>query len=170
MTFNFDAEVDIDFDFNYIELYREAVLTVLNVEKCPFESTVSLMLVDDNTIKDINNSERNIDKSTDVLSFPMNTIIPPADFSSIEDDIDAFDPDTGEMLLGDIVLSKDHIISQSYEYGHSIEREYVFLIVHSMLHLIGYDHIEEDDRIIMENRQKEIMDILSKAYPVLKVN
>ena len=70
---------------------------------------------------------------------------------------DLFDPETGELVLGDIVLSKEKVLAQSETYGHSVGREYAFLIAHSMLHLCGYDHIEEKDRQTMEKKQDEIM-------------
>ena len=84
----------------------------------------------------------------------------PGDFSDVEDKPDSFNIETGELMLGDIVISADRIRIQASEYGHSIMREFAFLIVHSMLHLIGYDHIEETDRMLMEERQRVIMDAL----------
>ena len=72
-----------------------------------------------------------------------------------------FDPDSGELLLGDIVICYDRVIAQAEEYGHSVKREFSFLIVHSLLHLFGYDHIDDNDRIIMENTQRDILDILN---------
>ena len=74
--------------------------------------------------------------------------------------MDAFHPESGELMLGDIVISKEKVISQAEEYGHSIEREYAFLIAHSMLHLFGYDHMEEEERIVMEDKQTEILEQL----------
>ena len=74
---------------------------------------------------------------------------------------DCFDPETGELTLGDIVVSKEKVIAQAEEYGHSILREYAFLIVHSILHLTGYDHMEENERRVMEEKQDEIMDLLN---------
>ena len=68
------------------------------------------------------------------------------------------DPETGELLLGDIVISKEKVIAQAEEYGHSVKREYAFLIAHSVLHLSGYDHMEEEERLVMEERQREIME------------
>ena len=81
----------------------------------------------------------------------------PADFSKIEEDPMAFDPESGEFLLGDIVISMDKVWEQAENYGHSREREYAFLIAHSMLHLFGYDHMEEEERKDMEKRQEEIL-------------
>lgn len=169
MTCRFDNEVDFKFDFDYLSYYEGAVSAVLDFVECPYEADVSLLIVDDESIRQINKENRDIDRSTDVLSFPMNEFDVPGDFSKIEDDDSAFDPDSGELILGDIVISYEHVLNQANEYGHSIEREYTFLIVHSMLHLCGFDHIEEDDRIIMEDKQKEVMAILSKKYSGLEI-
>ena len=108
-------------------------------------------------IQEMNRNFRSIDRSTDVLSFPMIDYEEAGNFDFLEDVMDAFHPDSGELMLGDIVISKEKVIAQAEEYGHSIEREYAFLIAHSMLHLFGYDHMEEDERIIMEQKQKEIL-------------
>lgn len=161
MTCNFESEVEIKLDFNHTELFAEIVNTVMEEEKCPYDVTVDLLLTDDEAIREINKENRDIDASTDVLSFPMNVFPAPGDFSDIENDPDAFDPDSEELMLGDIVLSQDHILAQSKEYGHSVKREYAFLIVHSLLHLIGYDHIEDDDRKVMEQHQKDLMEVLN---------
>ena len=85
----------------------------------------------------------------------------PGEFDFLEERDDCFDPETGELTLGDIVISKEKVIAQANEYGHSILREYAFLIVHSILHLVGYDHMEEDERRTMETKQDEIMDVLN---------
>ena len=73
---------------------------------------------------------------------------------------DCFDPESGELTLGDIVISKEKVLSQAEEYGHSPKREYAFLIAHSVLHLTGYDHMEEEERQVMEQKQREIMERL----------
>ena len=78
----------------------------------------------------------------------------------MEDAIEYFNPENGELMLGDIVISKEKVISQAEEYGHSIEREYAFLIAHSMLHLFGFDHMEEEERAVMERKQAEILERL----------
>ena len=101
---------------------------------------------------------RQIDRPTDVLSFPMAEYDAPADFSCIDEESDdLFDPESGELMLGDIVISKDRVLSQAEQYGHSPKREYAFLIAHSMLHLFGYDHMEDEERLLMEERQRAIM-------------
>ena len=79
------------------------------------------------------------------------------EYDFLEEDDSCFDPETGELLLGNIVMSKEKVISQAEEYGHSVKREYAFLIAHSMLHLLGYDHMEEEERAIMEGKQREIL-------------
>ena len=103
--------------------------------------------------------QRGIDRPTDVLSFPMIEYDAPGDFSVIDEETgDAFNPETGELMLGDIVISKEKVLSQAEEYGHSPKREYAFLIAHSMLHLFGYDHMEEEERAEMEAHQRAIME------------
>lgn len=161
MTYNFDTEVEVNFDFDVSSVYEQAVNAVLEYEKCPYEADVSLLITNDDSIREINKEMRGLDTATDVLSFPMSDYTNPADFSNIESDPDAFEPDSGELLLGDIVISLDKIISQADAFGHSTKREFAFLIVHSMLHLIGFDHIEESDRAVMEAHQKEIMNIIN---------
>ena len=99
-----------------------------------------------------------MDKATDVLSFPMVDYETPGEFDFLEERDDCFHPETGELLLGDIVISKEKVLSQAEEFGHSPMREYAFLIAHSMLHLSGYDHIEEEERSIMERMQRELME------------
>lgn len=109
----------------------------------------------------MNREFRQIDAPTDVLSFPMQEFASPADFSAFADnDYGVFDPETGELMLGDIVLNAERVISQAEEYGHSQMREYAFLIAHSLLHLVGFDHMQEDERIQMEEHQRRIMDMI----------
>ena len=96
---------------------------------------------------------------TDVLSFPMLSYENAGDFSKLEDDYDDnFNPDTGEIMLGDIVISVDKVLEQAESYGHTTKREYAFLIVHSMLHLCGYDHMTPEEAAVMEAKQKQILD------------
>lgn len=161
MTYNFVSELEkINLDFDYIKLYEDIVEVFVDTQNCPYEVTVDLLYTDDDNIKEINTDIRNIENPTDVLSFPMNFFETPGDYSMLENDPDAFDPDSGELMLGDIVLSEDHILRQAKEYGHSVKREFAFLIVHSLLHLTGYDHMEDDERAVMEDKQREIMEAL----------
>lgn len=137
---------------------RKMIDFVIEYLDCPYETEINLTITDNAEIQQINKEFRDIDKPTDVLSFPMVDYEEPFDFSIAEESPgDYFNPESGELLLGDIVISTEKVISQAEEYGHGILREYCFLIVHSMLHLFGYDHIEEDDRTIMEKLQEEIM-------------
>ena len=80
--------------------------------------------------------------------------------SFLEEYCECFEPESGELLLGDIVISKEKVFSQAEEYGHSVEREFAFLIAHSVLHLCGYDHMEEEERLLMERMQREILEKL----------
>ncbi len=160
MTFRLESEVPLSPDLDVNALFEQAASAVLSYLNCPYEASVSLLITDDPGIREINRNMRSIDAATDVLSFPMSDYESPGDFSRLEEDPMAFDPDSGELLLGDIVLSADHVRSNAADYGHSLRREFAFLIVHSMLHLTGFDHMEESDRTRMETAQKEVMQIL----------
>lgn len=140
------------------QIVEKAVLAVLDAEENPYECEVNVLFTGDSEIREINREQRNIDRSTDVLSFPMVEYERPSCFDGFDDMDDLFHPDTGELMLGDIVISIDHVISQAEEYGHSRERELAFLVVHSMLHLHGYDHMEDQERLVMEDRQRTILD------------
>ena len=145
--------------FDVEETARLVVEAALELENCPYETEVNLLLTTDEEIHRMNMEFRQIDRPTDVLSFPMIEYETPGDFSGIrEESDDLFDPESGELLLGDIVMSKDKVMFQAEQYGHSPRREYAFLIAHSMLHLFGYDHMEDDERRIMEERQRRIME------------
>ena len=145
--------------FDVEETARLVVEAALELENCPYEAVVNLLLTTDEEIHRMNMEFRQIDRPTDVLSFPMIEYETPGDFSGIrEESDDLFDPESGELLLGDIVISKDKVMFQAEQYGHSPRREYAFLIAHSMLHLFGYDHMEDDERRIMEERQRRIME------------
>lgn len=145
--------------FDVEETARLVVEAALELENCPYETEVNLLLTTDEEIHRMNMEFRQIDRPTDVLSFPMIEYEMPGDFSGIrEESDDLFDPESGELLLGDIVISKDKVMFQAEQYGHSPRREYAFLIAHSMLHLFGYDHMEDDERRIMEERQRRIME------------
>lgn len=118
-----------------------------------------MILTDNQAIQEINREHRQIDAPTDVLSFPMVDYEAPSDFDHVEDAVeDYFNPETGELMLGDIVISVDKVEEQAEKYGHSQTRELAFLVAHSMLHLCGYDHMEEEERLLMEARQNEILE------------
>ena len=152
-----ENEGDLELALNYLELAEEVAEAVLDYENCPYESQVELLLTDNEEIRRSNQEFRKIDRPTDVLSFPMVDFESPAEYDFLEEDDSLFDPETGELMLGNIVISKEKVILQAEEYGHSVKREYAFLIAHSMLHLLGYDHMEEEERAVMEEKQREIL-------------
>ena len=123
----------------------------------PFE--ISLLFVDNDEIREINNETRNIDKETDVLSFPMLDYPKDKVFKDVYKNYE-FDEtymDGEELVLGDIVLSLEKALEQSNEYNHSFKREASYLVVHSVLHLLGYDHMEEDEKKVMRKREEDIL-------------
>ena len=158
MRIYLENEGDLELDLNYQEVAQRVGDAVLDYEQCPYESEVELLLTMDEEIREMNREFRDIDRATDVLSFPMIAYESPADFAFLEEDESFFDPDTGELMLGNIVISKQKVVEQAEEYGHTVEREYAFLIAHTMLHLLGYDHMEEEERAVMEKKQREILD------------
>ena len=142
---------------------KEAGLTaekVLELEGCPCDVQICLTLTDPEGIREANREFRGIDAVTDVLSFPMSDFASPADFASVQEDPSCLDLDTGELLLGDILINTDRVLSQAEEYGHSVRREYCFLIAHSVLHLVGYDHMEPEEAAVMERKQEEALTAL----------
>lgn len=160
MTLLFEEEGELRLDLPCEELATKVIEAALDYEDCPYEVEVNLLLTMNDEIQEMNQNFRQIDRATDVLSFPMIDYEEAGNFDFLEDVMDVFHPESGELMLGDIVISKEKVISQAEEYGHSVEREYAFLIAHSMLHLFGYDHMEDDERIVMEAKQKEILEQL----------
>ncbi|MDD6551061.1 MAG: rRNA maturation RNase YbeY [Lachnospiraceae bacterium] len=160
MTLLIDDLVTDGLDFDYKKTAEDVVNESLQMLHFPLPAQVSLSLVSEEEIHVENQQFRHVDRPTDVLSFPMLEYPAPGDFSFIEDDEESVDPDTGEVVLGDIVLCIPRVLSQAQEYGHSVRREYAFLIAHSMLHLMGYDHVEDEERKEMERLQDEILDHL----------
>ena len=158
MTIDFENESSLDLGLELNGVAQDVVSCALDYMDCPYEAQVSILITDDDEIHRINLEQRQIDRPTDVLSFPMVNYETPGDFSFLEEDSeDCFDPDSGELLLGDIVISADKVAAQAEEYGHSRRREYAFLIAHSMLHLMGYDHMTPEDAAEMERLQEEIL-------------
>lgn len=135
------------------DLVRNAAKAVLLYMEFGTNVEISVMFTDNEEIRRLNRKHRNIDRATDVLSFPL--IEYDQDGYVVEEDMD-FNPN-GEMLLGDIVISLERADEQSKEYGHSFEREVGFLTVHSMLHLLGYDHETPEDEAEMFGYQEEIL-------------
>lgn len=159
MTVIIEQEVNVPFEFEYEKTANEVIVAAIEAEGFPYEPEINLLLVDNETIADINREHREIDRPTDVLSFPMIDYETAGDFSKAEGEYgENVNPDTGEILLGDIIISVPKVIEQAKEYGHSEKREFAFLITHSMLHLFGYDHMEPEEAAIMENKQRTILD------------
>ena len=109
---------------------------------------ISLTLVSLEEIRELNRDYRDVDKETDVLSFPQ--------FEGVDDM-----PEFGELCLGDVVICRDKVEEQAKEFGHSFERELIYLFVHSMLHLLGYDHMEEEEKAVMRAKEEEVMKEIS---------
>ena len=130
-------------------LIRKCCAAVLKKEGIADACEISVTFVDNETIRVINSQTRGIDKETDVLSFPLG-----------ENGEYEVNYATDALLLGDIVISLSMAVEQAQEYGHSVEREIAFLTVHSMLHLLGYDHIEDGDRVVMRAREEEVLNYL----------
>ncbi len=127
-------------------LIRRACIAVLREEKFEGDSEVSVSFVDNEEIRKLNKEFRNIDSATDVLSFPLG-----------ENGVYDVNPDTGAKLLGDVVISMERAQKQAMEYGHSFEREVCYLTVHSMLHLLGYDHMEPQEKAEMRMKEETVM-------------
>ena len=158
MTIQIEYEAEREWEIDYRPIIEEIVVAALDYEKCPYEAEVNVVLTNDEEIHRINKEFRGIDRATDVLSFPMGDYDVPSDFERLEEQSeDYFNPETGELLLGDIVISIDKVDEQAEKYGHSKESELAFLVAHSMLHLCGYDHMEDDERLVMEKKQEEIL-------------
>ena len=122
---------------------QKSILKVLEAEGMPIGCEINVLVTNDKGIRAINNASRNIDMATDVLSFPMFSMIP----GSLPDDwSDYLDPDTKLCPLGDIAISLERAAAQAKEFGHSLRREIGYLTIHSMLHLLGYDHLDEGEQ------------------------
>lgn len=164
MSIFIEKETDIQLDFDYNEIIEKVINYSSDFVGCPYEVEVNVVLSDNESIHRVNKEFRNIDKATDVLSFPMLEYEVEGDFDFLEENEDSvsefFNPESGELILGDIMISFEKVISQAEEYGHSRLRELAFLVAHSMLHLFGYDHIDEEERKVMEEKQNQILNDL----------
>ena len=162
MTLNIEKEVDTALEFDYEKIIRTVVEAALEFEDCPYETEINVVLTSNEEIALINRDYRDLFKPTDVLSFPMIDYVAPGDFSFLEecDAEDYFNPETGEVMLGDIIISVDKVIEQAEKYGHSKQRELGFLTAHSMLHLFGYDHMEPEETEAMELKQNDILKLV----------
>lgn len=151
MKILFDNRTEYDFDCGKENLIKNVAKAVLESENFSLDTEISFSIVSNKEIREINKKYRNIDKETDVLSFPL------IDFENEEI------PNKGTIILGDIIISIEKTISQAKEYGHSITREIAFLTAHSMLHLLGYDHMTENEEKIMFEKQESILKSLNIA-------
>lgn len=134
-------------------LVRKSCIATLEEENFDSPAEVEVTFVNDEQIKKLNSEFRNIDSSTDVLSFPLGV-----------DGVYDINPETGAKMLGDVVISVEHALYQADLYGHGIEREIAFLTVHSMLHLLGYDHVNGGlEQTIMREKEENILDRLGLA-------
>lgn len=148
MKILFNNDTDFILDTETFNLIKSCILQTLKTENFTTNVEISLSIVDNKEIQELNKTYRQIDKATDVLSFPL---------------LDCFDnvDDKNIVALGDIIISIEKAKEQALEYGHSLERELCFLTVHSMLHLLGYDHMQEDEEKIMFSKQDNILDSLN---------
>lgn len=158
MTSYVENETGVTFPFNLQEILEKIMDAVMQMENCPYETTVNLLVTDNAGIREYNKNYREIDRETDVLSFPNITFEREGDFSLVEEaEADYFDPESGELLLGDIIISADRVEEQACEYGHSVLREFAFLTAHSMFHLCGYDHMIPEEAAVMEQKQEAVL-------------
>ena len=133
-------------------LIRDVVNCVLKEEGIKKNLDVYVTLTNNETIRKINAEQRNIDKATDVLSFPM---------FEREEIPNLKKEDETEDILGDIIVSIEKVKEQAEEYGHSFERELAYLVTHGMLHLLGYDHMIDEEKVVMRKREEEILGVLN---------
>ena len=139
-------QVDVKIPSGIRLLLRRCVHAVLDMEKFEGPAEVVITFVDNAQIRELNKKHRNIDKETDVLSFPMG-----------ENGKYDINPETGNKILGDVVVSVEKAIEHANEYGFTLQRELGFLVVHSMLHLLGYDHQTNMDKLRMREREEDIL-------------
>ena len=155
-----EESMDIRLDIDCRQIAETVINGVLDDLQCPYEAEVNLLLTDDEMIREMNKEHRQIDRSTDVLSFPMLPFsrAEGIGMEQLEELNDCFHPETGELMLGDIVISVEHAVAQANEFGHTFEREMGYLTVHSMLHLLGYDHVNGGlEKTIMREKEEEAL-------------
>lgn len=168
MTAILENETEIDLGIDYEAIGTKVINAVLDYVNCPYECVINILLTDNKGIQRTNRQMRGLDRPTDVLSFPGIDFATEGDFSIVEQEPAAyFDSHSGELMLGDIMISLEKVQEQALEFNHSVKREYAFLIAHSMLHLSGYDHIEEKDRERMEQIQDKILNSIGFTRDIL---
>ncbi|GMQ60044.1 rRNA maturation RNase YbeY [Vallitalea sediminicola] len=158
MSIIINNNLEQNFSKEYENMINKVIDVSLDQEKCPYEVEISITITNNEEIRKINKEYRDMDKPTDVLSFPLIDFSEPSKFDDIDASSDEwFDLDTGELMLGDIIISLERAKEQAKEYGHSLEREIGFLTAHSMLHLMGYDHIINEEEQVMNVKQQQIL-------------
>lgn len=162
MLYTENRQKKLEITEEFIDKIERVCDFALREEGVTGEYQISLLFVDNEEIRKINNEARKIDKVTDVLSFPMLEYEEGKVFKDIYlgYDFDEIYKDGDELVLGDMVLSLEKALEQSKDYGHSYEREVNYLVLHSILHLLGYDHMVEEDKIKMRQREEEILNKL----------
>jgi len=143
--------LDIEQNEEYVELAKTVIKRCFEEENLSDKLYINIILTTPENIRKINNEFRNIDKETDVLSFPM--------FE--KEEIQNSETFVIEEVLGDIVISIDKVKEQSTEYGHSFEREFSYMLVHGFYHLMGYDHMEENEKQQMRVKEENILNKLN---------
>lgn len=159
MIFIDNRQEVIDVEDKLYDKIKEIIDYALKEEGVKVDYEISVILIDNNEIRNINRETRNIDNATDVLSFPMLEYPEGEVFKDVYFNYKFDDTylDDGKLVIGDIAISLERAKEQSVEYAHSFEREVLYLTVHSVLHLMGYDHMEEDDKKKMRAREEEIL-------------
>lgn len=149
---------------NFKKLIGRLIKTACRYSKvCSRKMKVDISFVDEDTIRTLNREQRGIDKKTDVLSFPTLNLKPLQRFR-IKDFKDDIEPDSGLLFLGDIIICENVARHNAEEYGHSFEREICYLVLHGFLHLLGYDHIKEEDQVIMRALEEAVL----KKYKITR--
>lgn len=151
LNINFEnRQRKIEITSETLNLVKMACQSVLCNEKFTHDAEINVTFVSDRKIKQINNEFRGINKSTDVLSFPLS-----------DDGTYDFNPENNCYMLGDVIISVEHALAQAELFGHSAEREIAYLTVHSVLHLLGYDHVDEgEDKKIMRKKEEEALKLM----------
>lgn len=142
--------LDINENEEYVKLINKVVEKCFEVESLEKSNLyISIILTDPKNIQEINKEHRNIDKPTDVLSFPMfeKDELENAKFENLE-------------VLGDVIISIEKVKEQAEEYGHGFDRELAYMVVHGFYHLMGYDHMVEEDKVVMRAKEENVLEML----------
>jgi probable rRNA maturation factor len=148
-----NSQDKVDIKDEIIKLMNKSIEIIMENENFADEYNIDVMIVDNEKIREINSEYRDIDKPTDVLSFPIVDMYDGEIKSSLGD----IDKDEGAIILGDIIISIEKAVEQALEYGHSLEREMIFLLTHGVYHLLGYDHDNEEREKKMLEKQNTVL-------------